>query len=70
MNREAVAEAIVDRYTYWPDMADEHALRREFISVRCFFSKLSIIRYMNSYFLLYLLGFQVTRLAVAERKVS
>ncbi|EFO25645.2 carboxylesterase [Loa loa] len=30
-NREAVAEAIIDRYTYWPDASDEHAVRREFI---------------------------------------
>uniref|UniRef100_A0A2K6VU02 COesterase domain-containing protein n=1 Tax=Onchocerca volvulus TaxID=6282 RepID=A0A2K6VU02_ONCVO len=30
-NREAVAEAIIDRYTYWPDTFDEHAVKREFI---------------------------------------
>ncbi|CAG9531454.1 unnamed protein product [Cercopithifilaria johnstoni] len=30
-NREAVTEAIIDRYTYWPDASDEHAVRREFI---------------------------------------
>lgn len=29
-------EAIVDRYTYWPDASDEHAVRREFIHVCCF----------------------------------
>ncbi|EJW75185.1 hypothetical protein WUBG_13906, partial [Wuchereria bancrofti] len=30
-NREAVAEAIIDRYTYWPDASDERAIKREFI---------------------------------------
>lgn len=30
-NREALVEAIVDRYTYWPDASDENSIRREFI---------------------------------------
>lgn len=34
-NREAITEAIIDRYTYWPDTSDEDAVRREFIHV-CF----------------------------------
>lgn len=33
MNREAIAEAIEDRYTYWPDASDENAIRKEFIHV-------------------------------------
>ncbi|VDN29879.1 unnamed protein product [Gongylonema pulchrum] len=30
-NREAIAEAIEDRYTYWPDASDENAIRKHFI---------------------------------------
>ncbi|VIO89633.1 Carboxylesterase family protein [Brugia malayi] len=30
-NREAVAEAIIDRYTYWPDASDKRAVMKEFI---------------------------------------
>lgn len=32
-NREAIVEAIEDRYTYWPDASDEDAIRRQFIHV-------------------------------------
>ncbi|KAK6034568.1 Carboxylesterase [Cooperia oncophora] len=31
MNREAIVEAIIDRYTFWPDPADEWAVRNSFI---------------------------------------
>ncbi|WKY14608.1 hypothetical protein Q1695_000276 [Nippostrongylus brasiliensis] len=31
MNREATVEAIIDRYTYWPDPSDEWAVRNAFI---------------------------------------
>ncbi|VDM75392.1 unnamed protein product [Strongylus vulgaris] len=31
MNREAIVEAIIDRYTYWPDPSDEWAVRNAFI---------------------------------------
>lgn len=33
MNREAIAEAIEDRYRYWPDPANSEAIRRMFIEV-------------------------------------
>lgn len=33
MNREAIAEAMVDRYTYWPDSADEWNIRKSFIQL-------------------------------------
>lgn len=33
MNREAIAEAIIDRYKYWPDPSDEDAIRAKFIEV-------------------------------------
>uniref|UniRef100_A0A915PEC8 Ribosomal protein L23/L25 N-terminal domain-containing protein n=1 Tax=Setaria digitata TaxID=48799 RepID=A0A915PEC8_9BILA len=32
-NREAVVEAIIDHYTYWPDTSDENARKREFINM-------------------------------------
>lgn len=31
MNREAIVEAIIDRYTFWPDPSDEWAVRNGFI---------------------------------------
>ncbi|VDP62522.1 unnamed protein product [Heligmosomoides polygyrus] len=31
MNREAIVEAIIDRYTFWPDPSDEWAVRNAFI---------------------------------------
>ncbi|KHN80933.1 Neuroligin-4, Y-linked [Toxocara canis] len=33
MNREAIAEAIIDRYTYWPDPSDEDAIRDKFVEL-------------------------------------
>ncbi|CAD6187241.1 unnamed protein product [Caenorhabditis auriculariae] len=33
MNREALAEAIIDRYTFWPDRADVWAIRAGFIQL-------------------------------------
>ena len=33
MNREATAQAIIDRYTFWPDPADTEAIRNRFIEV-------------------------------------
>lgn len=27
MNREAIAEAMIDKYTFWPDIADVWAIR-------------------------------------------
>ncbi|KAE9414510.1 hypothetical protein Angca_008622 [Angiostrongylus cantonensis] len=31
MNREAIVEAIIDRYTFWPDPSDDWAVRNSFI---------------------------------------
>ena len=33
MNKEAIAEAMCDRYTYWPDRADEWAIREQFVQL-------------------------------------
>uniref|UniRef100_A0A914ZCY3 Carboxylesterase type B domain-containing protein n=2 Tax=Parascaris univalens TaxID=6257 RepID=A0A914ZCY3_PARUN len=33
MNREAIAEAIIDRYKYWPDPSDEDAIRAKFVEL-------------------------------------
>ncbi|VDN42541.1 unnamed protein product [Gongylonema pulchrum] len=46
MNREAIAEAIEDRYTYWPDASDENAIRKHFIHV-CLVCSSS---YLSEYF--------------------
>lgn len=40
-NREAIAEAIIDRYTYWPDPSDEDAVRQEFVHVGVFYEPFS-----------------------------
>ncbi|VDK47610.1 unnamed protein product [Anisakis simplex] len=33
MNREAICEAIIDRYTFWPDPSNESAIRNKFIEL-------------------------------------
>uniref|UniRef100_A0A914S523 Uncharacterized protein n=1 Tax=Parascaris equorum TaxID=6256 RepID=A0A914S523_PAREQ len=46
LNREdgvevAIAEAIIDRYKYWPDPSDEDAIRAKFVEVRVLLGRFS-----------------------------
>ncbi|VDK68728.1 unnamed protein product [Litomosoides sigmodontis] len=50
-NREAITEAIIDRYTYWPDTSDERAVRREFIHMTTdayYVAPISLSAYLHS----------------------